>query len=85
MSFTKGGRANLSDEQVKEYILDLPPKRRLALLVELQLAGVKAEWDAIFAAFKPNQVSQREIDRTVKQVRAKRQTRLRREAAAGSR
>lgn len=85
MAFTKGGKANLSDEQVKEYILDLPVKRRLALLEDLQLAGLKADWDAIFAAFKPNQVSQSEIDRTVKQVRSKRQARERREAAAGSR
>lgn len=85
MSFTKGGKANLSDEQVKEYILDLPVKRRLALLEDLQLAGLKADWDAIFTAFKPNQVSQSEIDRTVKQVRSKRQARERREAAAGSR
>ncbi|QQR86149.1 MAG: hypothetical protein IPJ76_16340 [Flavobacteriales bacterium] len=85
MSFTKGGSAQLSDDQVKEYILDLPAKRRLALMEELQQAGVKAKWEAIFAAFKPNQVTQRAIDREVKAVRAKRQARRRGEAASGRR
>ena len=69
MSFTKGSSSRLSDEQVKEYILDLPSKRRVALMEELQLAGLKAKWDELFAAFKPNSISDRDIVRTCKEVR----------------
>ncbi len=69
MTFTKGGKANLSDEQIKEYILELPSKRRLALIEKLQLAGLKAKWDELLAAFTPNVMSEREIVRTCKEVR----------------
>jgi hypothetical protein len=69
MSFTKGGNANLSDEQVKDYILDLPSKRRIALMEALQLEGLKAKWRELLAAFTPNVMSDREIVRTCKEVR----------------
>ena len=63
--------------------LSADDKERLAL--SLKRKGVKASWDEIFAAIKPGQVSQREIDRVVKQVRSKRQAHVRSEAAEGHR
>ncbi|MEX1132111.1 MAG: hypothetical protein WEC15_02705 [Flavobacteriales bacterium] len=85
MSFAKGPSITLTYEQVEELVsqLDADDKERLALY--LKCKGVKATWDEIFEAIKPGQASQREIDRVVKQVRSKRQARVRREAAEGRR
>lgn len=80
MSFTKGPSINLTYEQVAELVSQLDAQEKERLAESLKHDGVKADWDEIFAAIKPGQVPQREIDRVVKKVRAKRQSRLRREA-----
>ncbi len=85
MSYTKGPSISLTYEQVEELVSQLDAREKQRLAESLRKDGVKADWDEIFAAIKPGQVPQREIDRVVKNVRAKRQARLRREADPGRR
>ena len=83
MSFTKGPSISLTYEQVEELVSQLDAQEKQRLAESLKKDGVKADWDEIFAATKPGQVPQREIDCVVKNVRAKRQARLRSEADTG--
>lgn len=83
MTFTKGPTISFTYEEVKDLVLQLEDADKLRLAKEMKKAGVPYDWDTIFAAFKPNQVTQRAIDREVKAVRAKRQARRRGEAASG--
>lgn len=85
MSFTKGPSISLTYDQVEELVSQLSADDKERLALSLKRKGVKASWDEIFAAIKPGQVSQREIDRVVKQVRSKRQAHARGEAAEGRR
>lgn len=85
MSFTKGPSISLTYEQVEELVSQLDSREKERLAEALRKEGVKADWDRIFAAIKPGQVPQREIDRVVKKVRSARQARLRREADRGRR
>lgn len=85
MAFTKGPSISLTYEQVEELVGQLSQQEKVRLAKTLKSTGVKADWDSILAALKPGQVAEKEIDRVVKQVRSKRQTRLRRETAAGGR
>jgi len=85
MSFTKGPSISLTYEQVEELVSQLNAEEKQRLAESLKREDVQADWDGIFAAIRPGQVPQREIDRVVKQVRAKRQARLRREAGPGRR
>jgi hypothetical protein len=68
MSF-KSDRRDISYSEVVELALGMSTKEQLKLAEELQRAGLKAKWDAILAAFRPNSMSDREIVRTCKEVR----------------
>lgn len=81
MAFTKGPSISLTYEQVEELVAQLDRSDKLRLAKTLKKSGVKADWGSILDALKPDQASEHEIDRVVKRVRAKRQARLRREAA----
>lgn len=81
MTFTKGPTIVFTYEEVQDLVLQLTADEKIKIAKALEKAGVAYDWDAIFTAIKPNQVSEREILRVGKAVRAKRQARLRREAA----
>lgn len=68
MSF-KSDRREVSYTEVAELALSMRTKDQLKLAEELQRAGLKAKWDEILAAFRPNSMSDREIVRTCKEVR----------------
>ena len=68
MSF-KSDRRDISYSEVAELALSMRTKDQLKLAEELQRAGLKAKWDEILAAFRPNSMSDREIVRTCKEVR----------------
>ena len=68
MSF-RSDRKDVSYSQVAELALSMGTKDQLKLAEELQRAGLKAKWDDILAAFRPNSMSDREIVRTCKEVR----------------
>ena len=59
MSF-KSDRRDISYSEVVELALGMSTKEQLKLAEELQRAGLKAKWDAILAAFRPNSMSDRE-------------------------
>ena len=65
----KSDRQTSSYTQVAELALGMSTKDQLKLAEELQRAGLKAKWDEILAAFRPNSMSNREIVRTCKEVR----------------
>ncbi len=68
MSF-KSDRGDIRYSEVAELALSMRPKDQLKLAEELKRAGLKAKWDEILAAFRPNSISDREIVRTSKEVR----------------
>ena len=65
----KSDKPDISYSQVAELALSLSTKDQLKLAEDLQRAGLKAKWDEILAAFRPNTMSDREIVRTCKEVR----------------
>lgn len=65
----KSDKPEISYSQVAELALSLSTKDQLKLAEDLRRAGLKAKWDEILAAFKPNTMSDREIVRTCKEVR----------------
>ena len=65
----KSDRQSSSYTQVAELALGMSTKDQLKLAEELQRAGLKAKWDKILAAFRPNSMSNREIVRTCQEVR----------------
>ena len=78
----KSDRRDLSFEEITDIARNLPTKQQLELAEELQRAGLKAKWDEIFAALKPNSISNHEIVCICKEVRRERyQKRLGEEAA----
>lgn len=83
MAFTKGPNLSLTYEQVEELVSQLSKPEKVRLAKTLKDAGVKADWNSILAALKPGRVSDEEVNRVVKQVRSKRQARLRRESTTG--
>ncbi len=68
----KSDKPDISYSQVAELVLSLSTKDQLKLAEDLQRAGLKAKWDEILAAFRPNVMSDREIIRTCKEVRRER-------------
>ncbi len=65
----KSDRPDIGYTKVAELALSMSTKDQLKLAEELQRAGLKAKWDEILAAFRPNSISDREIVRTCKEVR----------------
>jgi hypothetical protein len=66
----KSDRKDIDYTQVAELALSMSTKDQLKLAEELKRAGLKAKWDDILAAFRPNSISDREIVRTCKEVRS---------------
>jgi hypothetical protein len=60
----KSDRKDIDYTQVEELALSMSTKDQLKLAEELKRAGLKAKWDDILAAFRPNSISDREIVRT---------------------
>ena len=71
MSF-KSDRSDLSYAEIADLALSLPDAEKLKLAERLRDAGVKADWEAIFRAFRTNKLDQRTINKAVKEVRARR-------------
>jgi hypothetical protein len=69
MSFKSNSQGS-SYSQIAELALNMSTKDQLKLAEELRRAGLKAKWDKILAAFRPNSISDRDIIRTCKEVRA---------------
>ncbi|MBK9276029.1 MAG: hypothetical protein IPM49_16025 [Flavobacteriales bacterium] len=65
----RSDRKDISYTEVAELALGMSTKDQLKLAEALQRAGLKAKWDDILAAFRPNSISDREIVRTCKEVR----------------
>ncbi len=65
----KSDKPDIRYSQVAELALSLSTKDQLKLAEDLQRAGLKAKWDEILAAFRPNTMSDRAIVRTCKEVR----------------
>ena len=72
MSFTKGDRPDISYEEITDLVLNLPVRKQSELAERMRRAKVKADWEAIFKAFKCGSLDDRTINETVKKVRAKR-------------
>ena len=68
MSFKSKSRSS-SYSEIAELALSLSTKDQLKLAEELRRAGLKAKWNKILAAFRPNSISDRDIVRTCKEVR----------------
>ena len=68
MSF-KSNSPGSSYSEIAELALNMSTKDQLKLAEELRRSGLKAKWDKILAAFRPNSISDRDIVRTCKEVR----------------
>lgn len=65
----KSDKPDITYSQVVDLALSLSTKDQLKLAEDLRRAGLKAKWDEVLAAFKPNTMSDREIVRMCKEVR----------------
>lgn len=83
MSFTKGPSISLTYEQVEELVAQLDDRAKLKLAERMRKEKAAGDWDRIIAMIKPGQVSEKEVLKVGKGVRAKLQARRRREAATG--
>lgn len=84
MAFTRDNRDKLSYDELVTLVRELPTKEQRMMAEELRLAGLKAKWQEILAAFEANAVSDREIVRASKAVR-RRLIKKRDEASTGGR
>ena len=68
----RSDRGDLSYSEITDLALSMPDSEKLKLAERLKKAGVKADWEAIFRAFRAPKLDQRTINKAVKEVRARR-------------
>lgn len=68
----RSDRRDLSYSEITDLALSMPDSEKLKLAERLKEAGVKADWEAIFRAFRAPKLDQRTINKAVKAVRARR-------------
>lgn len=75
MSFTKEPSISLTYEQVESLFLQLDDRTKLKLAKRMQEQRAAGDWDRLIAMIEPGQVSEEEILKVGKRVRAKLQAR----------
>jgi hypothetical protein len=83
MSLDKGVRLDLTTDQVKELVKQLPKKERIRMMSEVAREALGAELLALIKSIKADDIDQKTIDKEVEFVRAKRYAAWKRKAAKG--
>ena len=85
MSLDKGARLDLSTDQVKELVKQLPRKERLRMMHEVAREALAKEFMALVASFKTDELDEETITKEVEIVRARRYAAWKKQAAKGRR